>query len=64
MIGADLGVSIVSLAMIGYCCNCLGGQLNYQAFTHWLMDVLLTINCVISNLWHSTPASPTTPTSF
>ena len=37
MIGAHPSVSIVSLAMIGYHCNCLDGQLNYQAFTHWLI---------------------------
>ena len=37
MMGANSGVSIVSLVVIGYCCDCLGGQLNYQAFTHWLI---------------------------
>ena len=30
-------MSIVRVVMIGYCCNCLGGQLNFQASTHWLI---------------------------
>ena len=34
---AHPSVSVVSLAMIGFCCDHLCGQLNYQAFTHWLI---------------------------
>ena len=37
MIGAYPNMSIVRLIMIGYCCNCLDGQLNYQASAHWLI---------------------------
>ena len=28
--------TIVTLVMIGYCCNCLDGHLNYWTSTHWL----------------------------
>ena len=35
------GISIVKLIMIGYHCNCLDGQLNCWAFTHWLIGVTI-----------------------
>ena len=54
MIGAHLSVFIVRLVVIGYHCNHFGGQLNYQAFTYWLISGLLTIDFAISNLWHGT----------
>ena len=37
MIDAHPSVSIVRLVMIGYHCNHLDGQLNYQASAHWLI---------------------------
>ena len=37
MIDAQPSMSLVRLIVIGYNCNCLGGQLNYQAFAHWLI---------------------------
>ena len=37
MIGAHPSMSIVRLIVIGYHCNCLDGQLNYQASAHWLI---------------------------
>ena len=36
-----IGISIVKLIVIGYCCNCLDGQLNCWAFTHWLISVTI-----------------------
>ena len=38
MIGVHPSMSIVRLIVIGYCCNCLDGQLNYQASAHWLIS--------------------------
>ena len=49
MIGAHPSVSIVRLIEIGYHCNCLDGQLNYQAFAQWLISGLLTTDYVIGN---------------
>ena len=43
-------VSTASLAVIGYCCNHLDGQLNWQAFTHCIISratKLLTVQLVI-----------------
>ena len=37
MIDAHSSVSVVSLVVIGYHCNHLDGQPNYQSFTHWLI---------------------------
>ena len=37
MIGAHPSMSIVRLIVIGYHCNHLDGQLNYQASAHWLI---------------------------
>ena len=45
-------MSIESLAMIGYCCNHLGGQLNYYASAHWLISRATNYQFVIGNLWH------------
>ena len=59
MIGAYLSVSIVSSVLIGYCCNCLDGQLNYQAFTHCIIGrttKLLTMQLVIV-AWHTPPTA-------
>ena len=55
MIGAH-PVSVVSLVVICYHCNCLDGQLNFQAFTHWLIGSAISIYCAIGNLWHGTQA--------
>ena len=35
--------------MIGYCCNCLDGQLNCQVSAHWLMGMLPCIDYAISD---------------
>ena len=32
-------MTMVKLIMIGYCCNCLDGQLNYQASVCWLISI-------------------------
>ena len=39
LLGAHPSISIVNLFVIGYHCNCLNGQLNYQASAHWLIGV-------------------------
>ena len=36
LLGVNPSVSIVRMIMIGYFCNCLNGQHNYQASAHWL----------------------------
>ena len=41
LLGVHPSISIVKLTVIGYCCNCLDGQLNYWAFTHWLISVTI-----------------------
>ena len=41
LLGVHPSISIVKLIVIGYCCNCLDGQLSYQAFTHWLICVTI-----------------------
>ena len=54
MIGAYLSVPIVSFVVIGYCFNCLDGQLNCQVFTHCIISraaKLLTVQSVIV-VWH------------
>ena len=38
-LGVHPSISIVRLIMIGYCCNCLDGQLNYRASAHWQIGV-------------------------
>ena len=38
LVPTQVCLSVVSLVVIGYHCNCLDGQLNYQAFTHWLIS--------------------------
>ena len=37
LLGVHPSMSIVRLIVIGYSCNCLDGQLNYQASAHWLI---------------------------
>ena len=32
--------------MIGYCCNCLDGQLNWQAFTHCIIGRVTKLSIV------------------
>ena len=55
LIGAQLSVSIVSPVVIGYHCNCLDGQLNWQAFTHCTIGKgYQIVSCTIGNLWHGT----------
>ena len=39
LLGVHPSISIVRLILIGYHCNCLDGQLNYQASAHRLIGV-------------------------
>ena len=55
-------MSIVSLARIGYHCNCLDGQLNWQAFTHCTigratkLSVVLSVICGMAHdVWAEDP---------
>ena len=32
---------VAQLIVIGYCCNCFDGQLNCQAFAHWIISVTI-----------------------
>ena len=41
LLGVHPSISIVKLIMIGYHCNCLNGQLNCLAYTHWLIGVTI-----------------------
>ena len=41
LLGVHPSISIVKLIVIGYHCNHLNGQLNYQAFAHWLIGVTI-----------------------
>ena len=41
LLGVHPSISIVKLIVIGYQCNCLDGQINYWAFTHWLISVTI-----------------------
>ena len=41
LLGVHPSISVVKLIVIGYCCNCLDGQLNCQVFTHWLINVTI-----------------------
>ena len=41
LLGVHPNISIVRLIMIGYHCNHLDGQLNYQASAHWLISVTM-----------------------
>ena len=54
LLGVHPSISIVKLIMIGYHCNHLDGQINYQASAHWLIG--LTIMYQLCNQWlcHST----------
>ena len=54
LLGVHPSITIVKLIVFGYCCNCLDGQLNYWASTHWLISV--TIMFWIHDWWlcHST----------
>ena len=59
MIGAYLRLSIVSFVVIGYHCNCLDGQLNWQAFTHSIisratkLSVVLLVTCGMAHSCNS-----------
>ena len=56
MIGAFLSVSIVSFFVIGYHCNHMDGQLNWQVFTHIIISRatrLLVVQLVICAMAHS-----------
>ena len=59
MIGTHPSVSTVRLVVIGYHCNYLGGQLNYQAFTHQLIG--RATNYLPCNwwfvAWHTPPTA-------
>ena len=48
------GISIVRLIMIGYCCNCWDGQLNYWASAQWLISVTTMYQLCNQWLGHST----------
>ena len=54
LLGVHPSISIVTLTVIGYCCNCLDGQLNCHASAHWLISV--TTMHRLYNWWlcHST----------
>ena len=54
LLGVHPSITIVRQIMIGYHCNCLDGQLNCWASTHWLISV--TIMYWIHDQWlcHST----------
>ena len=39
LLGVHPSVTLVKLIVIGYCCNCLDGQLNYLGSTHWLVII-------------------------
>ena len=54
LLGVHPSMSIVRLIMIGYHCNHLDGQLNYQASAHWLIGG--TTMYPLCNQWfcHST----------
>ena len=41
LLGVHPSISIVKLIMIGYHCNHSDGQLNCQAFAHWLIIVTI-----------------------
>ena len=41
LLGVHPSISIVKLTVIGYHCNCLDGQLNYQASALWLIGVTI-----------------------
>ena len=58
--GVHPSISIVKLIMTDYHCNCLDGQVNYQASAHWLITV--TTMYWLCNQWlqHSTLPSGTT----
>ena len=58
LLGVHPSISIVRLIMIGYCCNCLDGQLNNLASGQWLIGV--TMMYWLSNWWlgHSTWYTP------
>ena len=59
MIGAYLGVSIVSFAVIDYHCNHLDGQLNYQACTHHIIGRATKLSVVQLAVvaWHTPPTA-------
>ena len=48
LIGAQLGVSIVSFGVIGYHCTYLDGQLNWQAITHCIIGRATKLSVVLS----------------
>ena len=56
LIGAYLSVSIVNFVVIGYHCNHLDGQLNWQMFTHCMigrstkLSVVQSIICDMAHL--------------
>ena len=49
LLGVHPSMSIVRLVMIGYHCNCLDGQLNFEHLHINLWVGLLTTDCAISN---------------
>ena len=45
LLGVHPSMSVVRLIMIGYHCNCLDGQLNYQTSAHWLISGATDYQC-------------------
>ena len=41
LLGVHASMSIVKLTVLGYCCNCLNGQLNYWASALWLIGATI-----------------------
>ena len=54
LLGVHPCISIVKLIVVGYCCNCLDGQLNYQASAHWPISVTTMYQLCVHLLYHST----------
>ena len=54
LLGVHPSISIVKLIMIGYCYNCLDGQLNCRASAHWLISVTIIYWLCTWRLSHST----------
>ena len=51
LLGVHPSISIVKLIVIGYHCNCLDGQLNYQASAHWLSQCDYHVSIYATSDW-------------
>ena len=54
LLGVYPSISVVKLIVIGYCCNCLDGQLHCQASAHWVISVTIMYQLCYWWLGHST----------